>query len=91
MTEHSIFRVNTQTGQNSYKINNNQTIIFLRLSKVPSVKFRNRFIENNMSAVLAAEARTHGSRTSLLSVTPKAQRQPPNSTSSNSRNPTPKN
>uniref|UniRef100_A0A914P4S2 Rac GTPase-activating protein 1 n=1 Tax=Panagrolaimus davidi TaxID=227884 RepID=A0A914P4S2_9BILA len=56
-----------------------------------NLEFWNRFIENNMSAVLAAEARTPGSRTALLSVTPTTQRkQPPTSTSSNSRNRTPK-
>uniref|UniRef100_A0AC35EXG9 Rac GTPase-activating protein 1 n=1 Tax=Panagrolaimus sp. PS1159 TaxID=55785 RepID=A0AC35EXG9_9BILA len=82
--------VNTQTAEDSYKINTNQTKILLRLLKIPS-EFWNRFIENNMSAVLAAEARTPGSRTALLSVTPSAQRkQPLISTSSNSRNRTPK-
>uniref|UniRef100_A0A914P415 Rho-GAP domain-containing protein n=1 Tax=Panagrolaimus davidi TaxID=227884 RepID=A0A914P415_9BILA len=82
--------VNTQTAEDSYKITTNQTVILLRLLKIPS-EFWNRFIENNMSAVLAAEARTPGSRTALLSVTPTTQRkQPPTSTSSNSRNRTPK-
>uniref|UniRef100_A0A914PL37 Rac GTPase-activating protein 1 n=1 Tax=Panagrolaimus davidi TaxID=227884 RepID=A0A914PL37_9BILA len=82
--------VNTQTAEDSYKITTNQTIILLRLLKIPS-EFWNRFIENNMSAVLAAEIRTPGSRTALLSVTPTTPRKhPPTSISSNSRNRTPK-
>uniref|UniRef100_A0A914QLC7 Rho-GAP domain-containing protein n=1 Tax=Panagrolaimus davidi TaxID=227884 RepID=A0A914QLC7_9BILA len=74
--EHSNLIVNTQTAEDSYKINTNQTIILLRLLKVPS-EFWNRFTENNMSAVLAAEARTPGSRTALLSETPGTQRKQP--------------
>uniref|UniRef100_A0AC35GNT5 Rho-GAP domain-containing protein n=1 Tax=Panagrolaimus sp. PS1159 TaxID=55785 RepID=A0AC35GNT5_9BILA len=68
--------VNTQIAEDSCKISTNQTIILLRLFKIPS-EFWNRFIENNMSAVLAAEARTPGSRTALLSVTPTTNRKPP--------------
>jgi Rac GTPase-activating protein 1 len=55
--------------ENANELNRNQCMILLRLLKIPS-EFWSRFIENNMGAVLAAEARTPGSKTALLTVTP---------------------
>uniref|UniRef100_A0AC34FEQ1 Rac GTPase-activating protein 1 n=1 Tax=Panagrolaimus sp. ES5 TaxID=591445 RepID=A0AC34FEQ1_9BILA len=59
----------TPCVENVNELNRNQYMILLRLLKIPS-EFWSRFIENNMSAVLAAEARTPGSKTALLTVTP---------------------
>jgi Rac GTPase-activating protein 1 len=59
----------TPCVENVNELNRNQYMILLRLLKLPS-EFYMRFIENNMSAVLAAEARTPGSKTALLTVTP---------------------
>uniref|UniRef100_A0AC34FDF8 Rho-GAP domain-containing protein n=1 Tax=Panagrolaimus sp. ES5 TaxID=591445 RepID=A0AC34FDF8_9BILA len=77
----------TLSLENSAELTRNQYTILYRLLKIPS-EFWRRFIENNMSAVIAAEARTPGSCTPLLTVTPSTTT--PTQTSSTSKNETPK-
>uniref|UniRef100_A0A914YAS2 Rac GTPase-activating protein 1 n=1 Tax=Panagrolaimus superbus TaxID=310955 RepID=A0A914YAS2_9BILA len=75
----------TPCVENVNELNRNQYMILYHLLKIPS-EFWKRFIENNMGAVLAAEARMPGSQTPLLTVTPTKTQ----TSSSTSRNGTPK-